>query len=686
MQIRSNTIGKLRKIREGSVFTTKTGFILEFLQNSARAKAKRVDITVDRENNLIKFLDNGVGCSNPNNIFTLDSSSWSTGVTEGFGIGFWSCIAYPVTKIETRSRNWKVTMDVNKIFKDNDLSLNKEVLDSNLKGFETIMHCDKNSEDVCYDSVIKELKDSAALQDFDTYINGEYVEKVDALELMPNESDYYEYVENSLFTGIIGLTLNSSNVDIYYEGRYVDNIYVDNGICGVLKMKKNALTYKEPDRRAIIMNTKYFKLRSKIRSIAKKVCKKYVSHMNAEDLGLYASCISDMLNVRDYKKLLRLDNLVVLGNNNSESDSDSKSCADIISSRLMKEEMSRRSEFTHTICEDLCVKETTSDIIKNSTFYIADEDANNNSSNQIAMNFLNNNDNNNCSTSERQLHNIPDTMENVVKFTDCITESGNSAIINPEELSINKEDVIAADIISVSPIAGCSDVATNCSSVKHSPGSSQDIDIKKIKLKFWVKSNDIDVYSDAIAKAQYYGFTILKAPNILYENMFKDANIPYIAEIDKVFQKKNNISNITVKTLKEKRMLDLLEMVRLYYGLKPGTFRIADLGLTIEFVNNGKYLGKTVKKNKGNKIEVCGSTDGEFIYIDRKYLKQHKFNFSRVNKIGSGELRFIMYVLPVISHELAHYLYNTEDNTMKHYQVQELLTEEITQLFVSQIK
>lgn len=50
--------------------------------------------------------------------------------------------------------------------------------------------------------------------------------------------------------------------------------------------------------------------------------------------------------------------------------------------------------------------------------------------------------------------------------------------------------------------------------------------------------------------------------------------------------------------------------------------------------------------------------------------------------IGKNELKCLMYNLDTITHELAHVLYKTTDNTKEHFLAQIKIQEQITKLYI----
>lgn len=308
MKIKSNTIGKLEKIRKGTVFP-KYGFILELLQNAQRAKAKNVYITVSKEDKFIKIKDDGSGCKNPEDIFTLDSSKWET-TTEGFGIGFWSCMAYPCNEIYVSSKNWSSYIDVDNIFLNEDLEITMSESKVNLDGFEVLIFSNEIESD--YENLIDNIRQEGALQLYNVYVNEEYVEKKDIFEEV-NDGICGNF-ENRLFKAKFKATsYGSDGIKCYYERRYVRTIYPTKCLTGVLELKPNAVTLKEPDRREIIYDEKRYRLDSKINECAVKLYKSALPTMNTKLLDEFDDSIASILSVNQYQKMLKVSSDMVIG-------------------------------------------------------------------------------------------------------------------------------------------------------------------------------------------------------------------------------------------------------------------------------------------------------------------------------------------------------------------------------------
>lgn len=302
MQIKSNTLGKLKKIRNGFVFDDKLVFIKELLQNCQRSKCDTVHFTITE--NYLTISDNGCGCKRPESVFTLDLSDWDS-TKEGYGIGFWSCLSIQnLNKIYVSSCNWKAIVDVNKLFETEDLQvqLENQYLQ---KGYTVTL--ESSFFGLYLDEVIEYIKESSKLLEFTTYINNVEVEKTTIFDDYHPRTYYKEY-ENSLFKAKICISNSSFNsLTLFYDRREVKKYAaICDYIEGVIEVKLNKITLKEPDRTSYIRDEKFYKVREKLTECAKDLYLSYIKEYGIENND-FSEGIMNFLNTSDYEKYLSLD-------------------------------------------------------------------------------------------------------------------------------------------------------------------------------------------------------------------------------------------------------------------------------------------------------------------------------------------------------------------------------------------
>lgn len=316
MQIKSNTLGKLQKIRGGNVFDSPLIFIRELLQNSQRSKASNVDFTVYDDKIIIK--DDGCGCNNPENVFTLDLSSWES-TTEGYGIGFWSILCIPNIKLVTvKSKNWSCSFDAIKLFKDGDLSVSQETINT-ITGFEVII--ESNYFSLNYGEVKAYLSDVAKYLPFSTRIDNEVIPRRDIFDDFQPDSFCKEY-NNKYFRAKFAISENYyTEIKMFYEKRFVRGFSQLDYIDGVFEVKNDKITLKEPDRTSYTRDEKYTALVFKLEECAKDLLLSYVKQFGVDD-NVYYQAIQCWLDVKDYEKYLVFDDDMILSELEDKANND----------------------------------------------------------------------------------------------------------------------------------------------------------------------------------------------------------------------------------------------------------------------------------------------------------------------------------------------------------------------------
>lgn len=652
--IKSNTIGKLRKIYEGKSFSDPLVIITELFQNSYRAEAKNVEIILEKD--IITFKDDGCGCDNPENILTLDMSSWKS-TDEGFGIGLWSWLAVPnVERLIILSDKWKLEIDVDRIFKENNPVATIEKHEKT-HGF-TVMIESKFFKDY-RDDVIKRIKIDGQLQPYNVYLNGEMIEKIDLQKNVTG--DFVKSFNNKLFEATLSVNDDIDVATLYYEKRKVTNYYNVPFITGVIEMKKGALTLQEPDRKNIIYNEKKQIFTQKLSEVRKELYKEFVKNTTADMINKYADAISDVLDVEDYERYIFIDDeeeILVdeVRSLNFTSDIEAKYKA--IEMLRNKIETENNNKQLSMIDKEMGEKEIEKIV--------------------VLLNYTNNNESVKwVATDEIDLNGsniaLDDLSIDMLEELDEVT-IGNRIYrkinIEEEKERFEQEDQEIVDSIYV----------TNKKKKRNSK-KLKDV-IKKSRRKVWVRAEEIEEYETLIAKAEYYGIKVLVAKNILYENIFKKHRVPHIIEIKEGVRKRNFIHDVCIKTKKEQYYLELLQPILKYYNLPEDTFLIGRLKLYIETVLDGVIVHREIIENTKESIKIKGLKEGCKIILDRKALGLQRFNLQG-RGIGTNELKAVMATMDTIAHELAHLLYNTEDNTKEHFEKEKNIKEDIINIYLT---
>lgn len=649
MEIRSNIIGKLKKIYNGSSFSDSIVVITEMFQNAQRAEATRVDITL--EGDTLIFADNGCGCDDPQNILTLDMSSWKT-TDEGFGIGLWSWLAVPeVEGIEVHSKGWKSTISVKELFESEVPQAKIEDIVDTYNGFKVVIKSQyfKENEFEVKDRIVKD----GELQLYDVYLNGNIIPKRD-LQAEVN-GDFVKSYSNHLFDATLCIDTWQSP-QIYYEKRYVQKFYLNDLCCGgVIEIKKNALTLQEPDRKNIIYDKKRDRFKNKLIECIKDLYSEFVKVADNKLIDKYANIISKTLDVKDYEKYIFTDEMI------EEYKEEKRNVGDLLTKKnsiasLLKTIVNR----------------------KNKQFSLFEQSQNEEEKKKVVKLLNLNDDNSNfkwVATNE-----IDDSdQEATIDFpSDEFLQTVSRLVVGGVVYKkVNVEEY--GEIYKQEDEESVWDIDVATTTVKK--GNLKDA-IKKASRKVWVKASESEEYKDLRAKAEYYGVRVFIANNILYEKVFEKYDVPYITEIKNGVQKRYFQKDVCLKTKKEEYFIELLRPICDYYGLPRNTFLIGNLKMYIETKLQGKVINREIIDNKKDEIRIGGVCQGGNIILDRRAINLSRFNLSG-NGIGINEIKAIFANIELISHELSHLLYDTEDNTEKHFEKERAIQKEITDLYLT---
>ncbi len=656
----SDTKGKLKKMITGVVFSDPYVFVTEFFQNSYRAKASRVDIFHDYFNGTLTFKDNGRGLKKASDILTLDYSSWET-TTEGFGIGFWSWLGFDLQENENDFTEVICKVMSNKFrFEMSKLDLLKSNLDVSVdeiqkfEGFEVIL----KSELLKDSNISYALKDrvyrDGELMPYEVYFNGYRVEPKDILSDV--SGDYTKDFSNRLFDGRLSISKGYNSIDLFYEKRGVSEFYSRGNAGGNIELKKGALNLKEPDRKSYARDNKYYKFKDSLEKCIKELYREFLENSNDEMVNKYADKIAEVLDVKDYEKLLEIDDIFY----------------EIVEETRVIEDREEVEDELNNLVNRRNVE--IEDVIEESNETEVD-----NFNISKLLNILNTDDNKKWVQTEEV---VKDTNKwETVELTEEVLKEKEEVIIKGRVWKKLDEEEFNTSFTREDEVIDTEITLKTCNK-KRKKSSLLDI-LRKERKKVWVKASEVEDYSELIAKAKYYGLKVFVAKNILYENVFNNKGIAHISEVDTGVSKRNVIKNVEVKSNKEKAVLQLLQPLCSYYKLPYDTFLIGDLEIYLETKLQDIVVHREVIKNKKDKIKVYGLTDGKNIVLDRRALRLRRFNLSQADGFGKQEYRILLAIINTVSHELAHLLYETTDNTVEHYEKQDLIMEEIETLYNS---
>lgn len=290
ISVTSNISNRIRKIREGAVYQEWTAFVAELIQNAQRAKAKSIEI--ETYPGYFRITDDGVGCKNPEEVFTLDFSGWGEDVHSPFGEGFSSTFAI-ADEIIVRSETWEAHLDVRKSIELNDFNSVEITPAAQTLGFEVIMYFDDayNTEEI-----IEEVKKIGAMIKPDIILNNQLITK----RTISFEPFTIRKSLRGFGEAIVAPSDTYSPLEIIYEGRPVTEVYVK-GMKGLLALRPGAVTLRAPDRRDIVHDRKRDELIHRLNNLAKDMLKTLVEEF-PEKIPEFKFTIKDLLSPQTYAR------------------------------------------------------------------------------------------------------------------------------------------------------------------------------------------------------------------------------------------------------------------------------------------------------------------------------------------------------------------------------------------------
>lgn len=272
---------------------------------------------------------------------------------------------------------------------------------------------------------------------------------------------------------------------------------------------------------------------------------------------------------------------------------------------------------------------------------------------------------------------IPNTIQDMML---SVTESMNRDSFS-EENSVSTNNYVAAAERQIKVVPTISpDISEKTKTPNSSIGNLNSKETLKefnnnLKVAFWVNASDVETYKDDIAEAKYHGIPVVISKNMLYDHAF-EKRCPHISEMSKYLQISFIKKNVCIKNSKEETFLTLLAPICNKYNIPINTFKIANLQRIVAFEKNGRVLYRDVTKDG-----ILGlSSKANGIYLDRRMLRLKDFSIKK-GRVSIKEYKCLMNAVETISHELAHYLYGTQDNTIDHFKTQLMLQNEIIKLY-----
>jgi len=610
LAIQSQIKERLKKIRGGSVYDGITTFVKELVQNSFRANANTIWVTIDDDTFAIE--DDGCGCDDPKKLFTLDYSGFGIGYGEGF-----NSIYMVADRFRVETKDWIGELDVQQTIdnpKTTDADLTVEITNNQpmKNGFTLILKGEKISH---YNYQIREQVEELCkyIPDIETYINGELIYKEDILDIV--ESGPYELeMDNRLYTGKISLTNDyyATGVKVYYEYRFVQELTI-NGAKGVILLKPNAVSLRAPDRTSIIYDEKRDRLIRRLEKEVKNLLKQLVANGKRDEIDEYSRTIEDYLDVKEYINYLTIDSSILF--------------------REIQSDLQIEEELPSWHKQDISAGEFYKQMDKIETPTSSPEHTtmgteNRNHSQQTQNEHHENSSQNNSSVAVQE------------KSTEPKQEQNESA----EEHS--KDTIRKVQDRTFSSAVGAAEVVK-----KENLGGITIKNIKKKKNIVWCSVEDKEKYNNFITEFEYHNVYTFLSPHVLYDNALEHLGIPHVTEFDNCLIKDYKVTKTGARTKKEERANELLVLIEELFQL-PETFYISNIECKRRLELNGKKIYQ--EKVIVNGYEQCG-----YIHLNRKSLYMGKLSGSHVGKekIGIHDFKFLIGNIDLISHELAHAIY-----------------------------
>ncbi|WP_346961385.1 hypothetical protein [Clostridium sp.] len=261
VELKVNVINQLKLFRQ-STFKDVLCFLDEDIQNAQRAKAKEVKIYTKKYDNRLIIENDGSVLENPQSLFSIAESGWDNDVKKNenpFGMGFFSNISVS-NLVEIISGSKHIIFDVDKMINTRDCSLEVLEYDGYYDGFKLILN--NFDYDSIYSFEIEERLERLGkyIHELDIYYNDRLQEKKDLTEV-EDGCCFSTKIEDVDVKGWITISSNysfsSSQVGLYYKGRFVSNLEKYPYLKGDLHINDRVLNLTSPDRKDIIKDKKY---------------------------------------------------------------------------------------------------------------------------------------------------------------------------------------------------------------------------------------------------------------------------------------------------------------------------------------------------------------------------------------------------------------------------------------------
>jgi len=305
VQIKVNVINEMKKLRT-VVYSDRLAWVEELIQNTQRAGATRVDITVS--NDKFRIEDNGKGCTSPQVLFEKSQSGWSEeiDIQNPFGEGFFSTIMV-ANMIRVESVGFVAEFDVRKMFEQNTVDC-ISVKGSNRKSGFVVELEDLEDEYMPWLVENRVVEVAQFIRGIQFYLNGKLIEHKSFTDT--DGSPYAITVKNDKFEGWLRPFVwgadgyKGDEYTLYAQERKVKENYLA-GVKGLIHVKDGVLDLRAPDRKDVVYNDKYTQFNEAVRQEVKSVMLNLLKTAGDSDIDKYADVVDRYLSPEEYEQYMR---------------------------------------------------------------------------------------------------------------------------------------------------------------------------------------------------------------------------------------------------------------------------------------------------------------------------------------------------------------------------------------------
>lgn len=542
-----------------------------------------------------------------------------SGFGYGFGEGFTS--VYMVADyLRVKSYDWSGGLDVEEALNspEKDIKVNIEKTDDEIDGFEVELVGETIANH--QHSLLEHIEKAAAvIPGISFYLNGKNIAKKDLFDVEHNSPYFYRF-NNSMYEGLLFLT-DTHSPDSKIEV-YHEYRYVTNiyvqGLSGVILLKKDAVNLRTPDRKGIVYDEKRKELQNQIHEDFKYLIKLLLKDGDEKYINDFSQIIDEFFDVEEYMRYLFIDPDEISNQYETRKKAATKK------TKLFNAEASGEDS-------EIESKEESEEDLREVDVALDDEEQENDL---------------NCVYNHQSEHHESnwDTERDTKRIEEDQSFTAYIGVDSDRNLQKNR-------------------VTIN--------------NIKKKANVAWVEKEHVETYRNLITEYEYYGIYTFVSPNILYDKALRYIGIPHISLLEeKGLRKEYKVTKIGARSKKEERALEILGMIEEYYSLGE-TFKISNIEAKMIIELRGTRIYQ-------EEFQVKGYTKGNEIHLNRKHLKLGKLSSANLGnkKLGVHDVKFVLSNISTIAHELAHLLFGTKDNTVRHYENQITLQDDIAR-FIS---